>query len=334
MAVRVLVRDSAYGRRAALSGRTGRLAGNVIGRYSNTGLCGVTILIVCTGVLVPIRENPCQELRIGNIELTLRIVVLAKQVPDPETPPSQFKVDETTNSVIQPAGVPPVVNGFDLNAVEAALKLRDAGADVEITLLSVGAGFVMDAMKKPLAMGADRLVLVDEPGLDKLDSAGTVKVLAAAIRKDGPFGLVLGGRQASDWDQAHVTLGLAEVMGLPLVSLVQKLEINGDSIQLQRVIPDGYQVVTAPIPAVLTITNEIGVPRYPNLRGIMQASRKQPEILSLADIGLSIDDLAPRVELKRLYVPESNLQVELIEGDDEADAGKKLALRLREEKLI
>ena len=266
--------------------------------------------------------------------MTVRIVVLAKQVPDPETPPSQFKIDESTNRVVPPNGVPPVVNGFDLNAVEAALKLRDAGTEVEITLLSVGTDFVLDAMKKPLAMGADRLVLVDEAGLDELDSAATVKVLAAAIAKDGPYDLILGGRQASDWDQAHVTIGLAEVLGLPLVSLVQKLEMNDGSLQLQRVIPDGYQVVTANIPSVLTMSNEIGEPRYPNLRGIMQASRKETEVLSLADVGLSADDLAPKVQLKRLYVPESNLQVELIEGDDEADAGRKLALRLREEKLI
>ncbi len=266
--------------------------------------------------------------------MTVRIVVLAKQVPDPETPPSQFKIDEASNAVIPPSGVPPVVNGFDLNAVEAALLLRDSGADVEITVLSVGNEFVMDAMKKPLAMGADRLVLVEDDDLDKLDSAATVKVLAAAIEKDGPFDLILGGRQASDWDQAHVTLGLSEVLGLPLVSLVQKLELSGDSVSLQRVIPDGYQEITAPVPSVLTITNELGEPRYPNLRGIMQASRKKPEIFSLADLGISAGDLAPKMALTKLYVPESNKQVELIEGEDEADSGKKLALRLREEKLI
>lgn len=271
---------------------------------------------------------------IGITELTVRIVVLAKQVPDPETPPSQFKIDESTNTVIPPNGVPPVVNGFDLTAVEAALLLRDSGADVEITVMSVGSDFVMDAMKKPLAMGADRLVLVDDSGLDNIDSAATVRVLAAAIEKDGPYDLILGGRQASDWDQAHVTLGLSEVLGLPLVSLVQKLELNGDSVSLQRVIPDGYQTITAPVPSVLTITNELGEPRYPNLRGIMQASRKKPEIFSLADLGISSDDLVPKLELKKLYIPESNKQVELIEGEDEADSGKKLALRLREEKLI
>ncbi|NQW20515.1 MAG: electron transfer flavoprotein subunit beta/FixA family protein [Chloroflexi bacterium] len=266
--------------------------------------------------------------------MTVRIVVLAKQVPDPETPPSQFKIDESTNKVIPPNGVPPVVNGFDLNAVEAAMRIRDSGADVEITVLSAGSHFVMDAMKKPLAMGADRLVLVDDTGLDEIDSAATVKVLAAAIKKDGPYDLVLGGRQASDWDQAHVTLGLAEILELPLVSLVQKLELKNDSVLLQRVIPDGYQEITAPIPSVITITNEIGEPRYPNLRGIMQASRKKPEFFSLADLGLSLSDLTPKLVLKKLYVPESNKQVELIVGEDEADSGKKLALRLREEKLI
>ena len=271
---------------------------------------------------------------IGITELTVRIVVLAKQVPDPETPPSQFKIDESMNTVIPPNGVPPVVNGFDLNAVEAALLLRDSGADVEITVMSVGSDFAMDAMKKPLAMGADRLVLVDDSGLDNIDSAATVRVLAAAIEKDGPYDLILGGRQASDWDQAHVTLGLSEVLGLPLVSLVQKLELNGDSVSLQRVIPDGYQTITAPVPSVLTITNELGEPRYPNLRGIMQASRKKPEIFSLAVLGISSGDLAPKLELKKLYIPESNKQVELIEGEDEGDSGKRLALRLREEKLI
>ena len=101
-----------------------------------------------------------------------------------------------------------------------------------MNIQSVGTEFVMDAMKKPLAMGADRLLLVDDIDLDKLDSTATVKVLAAAIEKDGPFDLILGGRLASDWDQGHVTLGLAEVLGLPLVSLVQKLVLNGDSISL------------------------------------------------------------------------------------------------------
>tara|TARA_Y100001936_G_scaffold30787_1_gene28889 strand:- start:3393 stop:4205 length:813 start_codon:yes stop_codon:yes gene_type:complete len=268
------------------------------------------------------------------LQLTIRIAVLAKQVPDPEIPPSQFNIDESAKSIIPPNGVPPVVNGFDLNAVEGALQLRDSGAEVEISIISVGAEFVMDVMKKTLAMGADRLILVDDHNLDKIDAAATVKILSAAINKDGPFDLIIGGRQASDWDQAHVIIGLAEALKLPLVSLVQKLQINEYGISLHRVVPDGYQVINSKMPAVLTITNELGEPRYPNLRGIMQASKKIPDVLSLADLGLSAEDLVPKLELSKLYVPESNRQVEIVNGDDDADSGKKLALRMREEKLI
>ncbi len=161
-----------------------------------------------------------------------------------------------------------------------------------------------------------------------------MKVLSVMIAKDGPFDLILGGRQASDWDQSHVIIGLAEVLDLPLVSLIQKLEVNEDLVTVQRVISDGYQVISARCPLVLTVTNELGEPRYPNLRGIMQASRKHAEIFTLDDIGLSSSDIIPKLEIKKLYIPESNLEVELIEGEDEADSGKKLALRLHEEKLI
>ena len=266
--------------------------------------------------------------------MTVRILVLAKQVPDPETPPSQFRIDASRNEVVPPTGVAPVVNGFDLNAVEAALQQRDQGHEIEISVMSIGRDFVMDVMKKPLAMGADRLVLVDVPGIGILDSGATVKILSAAIQNTGPYDLILGGRQASDWDQAHVMLGLAEILGLPLVTLVQKLDLDDGRVQLQRVVADGFQIVMSPMPSVITVTNELGEPRYPNLRGILQASRRQPEYLSLNDIGLSPDDLAPRLQLKRLYVPQSSQQVELIVGEDESDAGKRLALRLREEKLI
>jgi len=118
------------------------------------------------------------------------------------------------------------------------------------------------------------------------------------------------------------------------VTLVQKLEVDGESLKIQRVIPEGFQEVTCPTPAVLTVTNELGEARYPNLRGIMQASRKQPDTYSLADLGLSESDLESKVKLEKLYIPESNKQVELIDGEDEAEAGRNLAVRLREEKLI
>lgn len=265
--------------------------------------------------------------------MALRIAVCVKQVPDPETPASAFNVDESVNRVVPAPGIPPVVNGFDLHAVEAALRIKDAG-DAEVTVLAAGNDFVMDVMKKPLSMGADTLVLAEDPALEDLDAVGTVNVLAAMIEKTGPFDLILAGRQASDWDQAHVPLGVAERLDLPSITLARNVEPQDGKVRVERALTDGYQVVEAPTPAVVTVSNEIGEARYPTLRGIMAASRKQPERLTLDELGLSAESLQPALSLKRLFIPESESQVELIDGEDEADAGRKLALRLRELNLI
>ena len=128
----------------------------------------------------------------------MRIAVCAKQVPDPDIPPSQFKLDSSGRAVEAPRGVSPVINGFDLNAIEAAVRIKEAAPDTEITVISVGTNFALDVMKRALATGADRLVLVDDPATDSLDASGTAQTLAGVIQKHGPFDLVLCGRQASD----------------------------------------------------------------------------------------------------------------------------------------
>ncbi|MBI4306363.1 MAG: electron transfer flavoprotein subunit beta/FixA family protein [Chloroflexi bacterium] len=266
-----------------------------------------------------------------------RIAVCVKQVPDPDAPASTFKVDESARRVITAPGIPPVVNGFDLHATEAALRIKDAHAGgVEITVLSVGPSFVMEVIKKPLSMGADNLILVEDAALADVDAHATVTVLAAALKKAGPFDLILCGRQASDWDNAYVPLGLAEVLGLPCVTLARKVDLLKESgkVRVERSLTDGYQVVESDSPAVITVSNELGEPRYPTLRGIMAATRKQPSRWKPADIGLNAAALAPLLSLERLFVPERQKEIELIRGEDDADAGRKLALRLREAKLI
>ena len=211
--------------------------------------------------------------------MPLNIVVCAKQVVDPETPASAFRIDPESKRVLPAAGIPPVVNGFDENAVEAALQIKEAvGAD--ITVVSVGSGFVMDVMKKPLSMGADNLILVDDPAVEELDAFATANALAEAIRKVGEFDLVLCGRQASDWDNSMVPLGVAELLGLPCVTLAQKIDVEDGGIVVQRALTDGYEVVKAPLPALVTVSNELGEPRYPTLRGIMMAGRKSPTVWS------------------------------------------------------
>lgn len=264
--------------------------------------------------------------------MTLKVAVCVKQVPDTEIPASQFVVDEAAVAVVPPAGVQPIVNGFDMNAVEVALKLRDNGVDCEITVYSVRMGFVMDVMKKPLAIGADNLVLVDDPATDDLDAAGTALTLKSVIKAEGGADLILCGRQASDWDQAHVPMMLSELMQLPTVTLIRSLELEQDELRLERVTGDGYQVIACPLPALLTITNEAGEPRYANMRGIMAAGRKQPKVYDLAEIGM--DDLTPDIKMTRLFVPETESEVEIIEGEDDADAGRLLALRMHDEGLI
>lgn len=266
--------------------------------------------------------------------MPINIIVCVKQVMDPETPASAFNIDADAKSVAPAPGIPPVVNGFDENAVEAALRLKDNGDVGKITVMSIGSGFVMDVMKKPLSMGADELILIDDGGLQNLDAFATAAALTEAIKKVGEYDLVLCGRQASDWDQAHVPLGIAEMLGLPCITLAQKIEVVGDGLVVQRALSDGYEVMEAPLPALVTVTNELGEPRYPTLRGIMAASRKQPTNWSTDDLGLDAETLAPKLNLMELFIPVSDSQVEVIEGEDDADAGRKLALRLREEKLI
>ena len=266
--------------------------------------------------------------------MPINVIVCVKQVMDPETPASAFNIDADAKSVVPAAGIPPVVNGFDENAVEAALRLKDNGDVGKISVVSIGSGFVMDVMKKPLSMGADELILIDDEAMQDIDAYATATALTEAIKKVGEYDLVLCGRQASDWDQAHVPLGVAEMLGLPCITLAQKIEVVEDGIVVQRVLTDGYEVVEAPLPALVTVSNELGEPRYPTLRGIMTASRKQPTNWSAADVGLDAGALAPKLTLTELYIPVSDNQVEVIDGEDDADAGRNLALRLREEKLI
>jgi len=159
-------------------------------------------------------------------------------------------------------------------------------------------------------------------------------VLAAAIKKVGQFDLVLCGRQASDFDQAQVPLGLAELLKLPCVTIAQKVEVKDKQVTVHRALTDGTEVMEAPLPALVTVSNELGAPRYPTLRGIMAASRKQPTQWKLADLGLNAASVSPRVEATQVFVPTKQKNVEFISGDTDEEKGWNLARKLRAAKLI
>jgi electron transfer flavoprotein beta subunit len=266
--------------------------------------------------------------------LSLKIAVLAKQVIDPDMPPSAFKIDSSVNQVLTPNSIPPVVNGFDENAVEAALRIKDV-QEASITVISSGTTFALDVMKKPLSMGADELVLLqDELLVNSIDTYMVASVLAAAIKKLGGFDLILCGRQASDWDNAQLPLGLAELLALPCITLGKKVELKENHVLVERVTTDGYEIIEGQLPCVVTVSNELGQPRYPTLRGIMAATRKKPTTWTSVDLGLDVSALTPKISLTDLFTPERNQECEMIEGENEADAAKNLALKLREDKLI
>jgi electron transfer flavoprotein beta subunit len=260
------------------------------------------------------------------------IVVTVKQVPDPDIPPTHFKIDEAAKRVVPPAGVSPVMNGYDAHALEAALRLKEQLGG-KVTVVSLGPDAARDTLKRAIAMGADAAVHVNDPSLNDADSATTAAALAAAIKKQGGFDLVLSGRQASDTDGGQVHLGIAEQLGLPAVSPIQKIEeAAADSLVVQRIVEDGYQRLKVRLPALLGVSSELNEPRYPPLRGIMAAGRAQIPVWTAADLGL--DGLTPRVQLRRLYVETREAKVELIEADSLAEAGAKLADKLREARLV
>ena len=266
--------------------------------------------------------------------MALNIIATAKQVIDTEIPASAITIDDAAKQVVTPPTFPPIINGFDEYAIEAALRLKDSqGANV--TVLSLGEQFNVDIMRKSLAMGADRLILCQDPAFVNLaDSFATAQILAAAIRKIGEYDLILCGRQASDWDNAQVPLLLAELLDLPCLTLAQKIETSETQVTVEQVVSDGYLVAEAALPALVTVTNELGEPRYPALRNIMAANRKRPTIWKASDLELDADLLTPQLEVLEIAFPTRNQECEIIEAEDAADAGRQLALKLREAGLI
>ena len=263
-----------------------------------------------------------------------QIICCVKQVPDPETPASQFKVDEAAKKVLPVPGIAPVPSQFDTIGVEAALRIRDAVGDTPITIISLGPDGYRDVIKHCLAMGADEGILINDPALHEADHWATAQVLAAAIKTLEPFDLVICGRQAVDWDMGVVGSTIAEILDIPCVTIAKEVQYKEGKVQVERVLLDGFETVEAPTPCVVTVSNELGEPRYPQLRQIMLAARKEVKVLKAADLGLDPSQVGNRVTLEKLFVPATEVQCEFMDGDTAEEKAEKLALRLREAKLI
>ncbi len=266
--------------------------------------------------------------------MPVNMIVCCKQVPDPEAPPAVFKVVD--NKMTWPAEVKPVIGQYEEFALEAALRIKDAVGG-KITALSLGNNFVRDVIKKSLAVGGDELILLEDEAFEDGDSWATANALAMAIKKIGEYDIIFCGRQSSDWDAGQTGLGIAELLGIPAVTLARKVEIADGKARVEQVIPDGYRLVEVPLPALVTVTSELGALRYAALKGIMAAAKKQPVIWKPADIGLEpseVGDAGRRTRLEKLFQPVKEGKCEIIEGETPAEAGANLATRLREAKLL
>ncbi|MGZ4411603.1 MAG: electron transfer flavoprotein subunit beta/FixA family protein [Gaiellaceae bacterium] len=247
----------------------------------------------------------------------MKIAVLVKEVPDEAVPrldPETLRLDRSGAGRLNP---------FDLNAVEEALRIRESVGEGEVVLISMGPQRALESLRKALAMGADRAVLVSDEAAAGSDLVATSAVLAKAIAREQPD-LVLVGQQSADGDGAVLGAAIAERLRRPLVSQVSELEVADGKARARRQTEFGYDRIEAPLPAVVAVSDAVNEPRYPSLKGIMAARQKPQETLSLADLGLDparAGTDGSRSEVRSLAPPPPREEGVRISGDAEA-AGK------------
>lgn len=262
----------------------------------------------------------------------LNIILTIKQVPDPEAPPSIFRIDPEAKRVIPGAGVPPVLNPYDENALEAALTIKELHRS-RITVISMGVRLARAVLRKCLAAGADELVILEDQAFDNLDGNATAYILATAITKLGKYDLILTGRQAADTDAGQVGSGIAEILGIPSVTIARKVEVDNGKVRVERVVADGYQVIEAPLPALVTVSHELGQLRSIALRELMAAHDKPIQVWGYQDIGIAALPMK-RTRMIDLYLPQRESKCDIVDGENEQEAASNLALRLREARII
>ena len=261
---------------------------------------------------------------------TIRILVCIKQVPDPEAPASSFRIHSETKTITA-EGVPPVINPYDESALELAVRLKEANPDVRLSAVAFGAKLARAVLMKSLAVGADELYLIEDPSVEA-DGMITAHILATAARKIG-FDLILAGRQAADTNAGGVGLALAGLLDIPAVSWARKIELEEKLLRVERVVPEGCEILAGTLPALVTVSHEAGALRMPNIINVRKAKTKPTHSWTLAD--LEIGKLPGRsVELTRLEAPKRERHCQVIEGESPAEAGAGLSRKLVQDGVL
>lgn len=253
----------------------------------------------------------------------MNIVVCLKQTFDTEA-----KININADGKIERKGVSLIINPYDEFAVEEALKIKEKDGG-QVTIITVGGPEAQDALRQALAMGADKAVLVD-PGMEEIDEYVTATILAKVI-SGMEYDIVLGGWRAIDDGSAQVTNRVAQLLGIPVVGTVTKLEIADGKATATREIEGGSEVVEVSLPMMVSAQKGLNEPRYPSMKGIMKAKKKPIEKISAAD--LELGDLTTKVKVLAFELPKPREAGKIIEGEA-PDAARELARLLREEAKI
>ena len=258
----------------------------------------------------------------------MNVLVCVKQIPDPNAP---GKLDPNTKRLVR-EGVDLVLDPGDEHAVEAGLQLVEKGGG-EVAVISMGPPKAMDAIRRALAMGANRGILITDAGLENSDALSTARAIAAAA-KGQTYDLIICGTESTDGSTGAVPAQLAELLELPLLSFAKRLDVADSKASIDRQTDDGYDVVEAQLPAIVTVTGGINEARYPALRGIMQAKNKEVKQVSLNDLGLEgkAGKTALTQEVVAVAPAEARKAGEVVE--DKGEGARRIAEFLVEQKVI
>jgi electron transfer flavoprotein beta subunit len=259
----------------------------------------------------------------------VKVAVLVKEVPEASArtriDPGTLRLDRSGSAALNP---------FDAHALEEALRIREADGEGEVVAIMMGPSGAADSLRKALAIGADRAVHVVDDALAGSDLVATARALAKAIAREEPD-LVLLGQQGGDSDGAVLWSALAELLQLPVVSQAASLELAEGKAKAKRQTEYGYDVIEAPLPCVVAVSDAINEPRYPSLKGIMGAKKKPFDAVSAGDLGLSADEIGEagsRTVVLALADPPS--RGDSVKIEDEGDAADKIIAYLLERKLV
>ncbi|GAC1663471.1 MAG: electron transfer flavoprotein subunit beta/FixA family protein [Acidobacteriaceae bacterium] len=260
----------------------------------------------------------------------MNIVVCVKQVPD-TTAKKELGPDFSLNR----DKLDSVINPFDEYAIEEALRLKDEHGGT-VTIVTMGPASAEDSMRKALAMGADAGVLISDPALKGSDWYGTSRVLAAGIRQL-EYDLIVTGTESTDARTGLIPGGLAELLGIPLLSYASHVQARDGSIRINRQISGGYEQVEAPVPVLVSVAKGANEPRYPSLKGIMAAKRKEVRKIALADLGLDAQDVG--LQGARSVVTEAvprpgKAAGQVLRPDSPEDAARAIADFLESKKFL